>query len=103
MPAAGSMLAQLPAKKHREGIGRSVASMEFVGQIPAVNRPNPAVNLILFQVRPAGETLPIKTMKRHLFLALMFAVEGGTMAQTPPNYHLFKKPSSRAKAAGIIC
>ena len=30
-------------------------------------------------------------MKKHLFLALMLAVGGGTMAQTPPNYHLLKK------------
>ena len=30
-------------------------------------------------------------MKRHLFLALMLAVGGSTMAQTPPNYHLLKK------------
>ena len=30
-------------------------------------------------------------MKKHLFLALMLAVAGGTMAQTPPNYHLLKK------------
>ncbi len=30
-------------------------------------------------------------MKKHLFLALMLAVAGGTMAQMPPNYHLLKK------------
>ena len=36
-------------------------------------------------------------MKRHLFLALMFAVGGGTMAQTPPNYHLFKKNRCRGR------
>ena len=30
-------------------------------------------------------------MKRHLFLTLMFAVGGGTMAPTPPDYHPFKK------------
>ena len=63
-------------------------SVEFVGQIPAVNRPNRAVNPIFFRGRLPGETL---TTKKHLFLALILAVAGGTMAQTPPNYHLLKK------------